>query len=420
MNWQRAVTLDRVPVLTLILFLLVSWASTVYFLDHSVVTIPSPFTPVWGAYDHEDAARLVSWAIAGLILALLVPLPGATVSWRSLIHTVGAQVRSLSWLWLLVTFGTLALMILTKGHYLLEAPRYLEFVAPAPLVSAVSVVQPAAVLAAGFLSVKHPTLARVAMVLWLVVLFACATRVFAGVILLYMVGKFLAGGKMSWLGWLGTAIITVILLPIPLYCRELNMHGLIPYAHAMEKILQDPAFFGKSLVTTTSSFGFSVPLLIFVSRQQGITASDMLISLNPGPGSMVGWYDILFHMRVHEFIPYSALGEWASFGGFVLLLFTLVWALVVRICLKSVASNPHPTMVLFLSAVLGMSLLMVVMITQYNTRAVSRIVSMMILVTVLDRLVRPWTARYLERRSARLARWHRADGVREDAVIDAG
>ena len=84
--------------------------------------------------------------------------------------------------------------------------------------------------------------------------------------------------------------------------------------------------------------------------------------------------------------------------------------------MAAVLDQPHAG----LSAVLGMSLLMVVMITQYNTRAVSRIVSMMILVTILDRLARPWTARYLQRRSARLARWHRAEGVREDAVIGAG
>ena len=40
MKWRDAITMDRVPVLTLIVFLFVSWASTVYFLNHSVVTVP--------------------------------------------------------------------------------------------------------------------------------------------------------------------------------------------------------------------------------------------------------------------------------------------------------------------------------------------------------------------------------------------
>ena len=71
MKWRDAITMDRVPVVTLIVFLLVSWASTIYFLNHSVITSPGPFTPVWAAYNHYDAARLVSWAICGLILALL-------------------------------------------------------------------------------------------------------------------------------------------------------------------------------------------------------------------------------------------------------------------------------------------------------------------------------------------------------------
>lgn len=118
----------------------------------------------------------------------------------------------------------------------------------------------------------------------------------------------------------------------------------------------------------------------------------------------MGWDDILFSMRVHEFIPYSALGEWASFGGFSLMLFTLAWGLVVRGCLRSVGSNPHPTMVLFLAAVLGMAMLTVVMITQYNTRAVNRIISMMIAVAILERVLRPATAAFLQRRSLRVTR----------------
>ena len=329
MKWRDAITMDRVPVLTLIAFLFVSWASTVYFLNHSVVTVPSPFTPVWAAYNHADAARLVSWAVCGLLLALLFPLPGHPPSWVVLISTIGKQVRPLSWLWILVTFGAMAALVATKGRYLLEAPQYLIFMAPPALVSASSVAQPMAVLAAGFLSVRHPFLGRIAMVLWLVLLFACATRVFAGVVVLYMAGRFLAGGQVSWLGWLYTAVITVVLLPIPLYCRDLTEHGLVPYA---------------------------------------------------------------------------ALGEWASFGGFSLMLFTLAWGLVVRGCLRSVGSNPHPTMVLFLAALLGMAMLTVVMITQYNTRAVNRIISMMIAVAILERVLRPATAAFLQRRSLRVTR----------------
>ncbi len=401
MKWRDAISMDRVPVLTLIVFLLISWASTVYFLDHSVVTVPSPFTPVWAAYNHADAVRLISWAVLGLVLALVFPFPGRTPSWPTLLSTIGRQVRPLTWLWVLITFGTMAALLLAKGRYILEAPQYLIFMAPPAIVSASSVAQPMAVLAAGFLSVRHPLLGRIAMVSWLVLLFACATRVFAGVVVLYVVGRFLAGGRVSWLGWLGTAAITVVLLPIPLYCRDLTEHGLIPYAHAMAKVLPEPSFFSESLLTTTNSFGFSVPLLVFTSHEYGITAQDMLISLNPGPGRLVGWDDILFSMRVHEFIPYSALGEWASFGGFSLMLFTLAWGLVVRGCLRSVGTNPHPTMVLFLSALLGMAMLTVVMITQYNTRAVSRIVSMIILATVLERALRPLTAAFLRRRALR-------------------
>lgn len=405
MKWRDALTMDRVPVLTLVVFLLISWASTEYYLGHAVVASPSPFTPVWAAYDHTDAMRLVLWALLGLALALIVPLPGRVASWPSLLGTVGRQVQSLSGLWLVVTFGAMAALVLAKGPYLLHAPQYLMFTAPSAFVSAASVAQPMAVLAAGFLSVRHPNLGRIALGLWLVLLFACATRVFAGVLVLYMVGKFLAGGRVAWPTWLLTAVVTVVLLPIPLHCRALTDHGLVPYARAMVHLVENPSFFTDSLLTTTSSFGFSVPLLVFTSREQSITASDMLVSVNPGPGSLVGWDEIMPTMRVHDFIPYSALGEWASFGGFALVLFLLVWGVAVRACLRSVGSNPHPTMALFLAAVLGMSMLTVVMVTQYNTRAVSRIVSMMIVLTLLERVVRPWTESFLRRRSLRPAPW---------------
>lgn len=388
----RSVTLDRLPVYTLILFILLSWISTAFYLDHSVVTALDPFTHVWGAYTVQDAQWLVAWALAGLALAALLPLPGVPTSWKTLTSVIGRQVRALSWLWLLLTFGVMALLVVAKGKYLFVAPHYLEFAAPPAFVSAASVAQPIAILGAGFLSVRWPKTGWLAMFLWLVLLFASATRVFAGVVLLFIIGRFLAGARVSWLAWLGTAAFTVVALPIPLFSRNLDLHGLFPYTRALGTLIHDPSFFGSSLVSTAQSFGFSVPLMIYVSHETGITASDMLISLNPGPGSMVGWDDIADSMRVHYFIPYSALGEWASFGGLALMLFTLGWGLVVRLCLLAVSSNPHPTMVLFLTAVLGMSMLTVVMITQYNTRSVARIISLMILAAAVDRLTRPLTA----------------------------
>lgn len=395
MRALRFVTLDRVPVYTLILFILLSWVSTAFYLDHSVVTALDPFTPVWGAYTLEDAQRLIAWALAGLVLAALFPLPGVPTPWRALTSVIGRQVRALSWLWLLLTFGVMALLVIAKGKYLFVAPHYLEFVAPSAFVSAASVAQPIAILGAGFLSVRWPRTGRLAMFLWLVLLFASATRVFAGVVLLYVLGRFLAGGRVTWLAWVGVAVFTVVALPIPLFSRNLDSHGLFPYAQALWTVAQDPSFFASSLITTAQSFGFTVPLMIYVSHETGITASDMFISLNPGPGSMVGWDEIVSSMRVHYFIPYSALGEWASFGGLALMLFTLGWGLVVRLCMLAVSSNPHPTMVLFLTAVLGMSMLTVVMMTQYNTRSVARIISLMILAAVVDALTRPLTARLL-------------------------
>lgn len=394
MNASRAVTLDRVPVYALILFILLSWAATWLYMDHSVITAASPFTRVWTAYSWQEAVAPVSWAVAGLVLAVLVPLPRVTASWRTITEVVGAQVRTLSWLWIVVTFGAMALLIAVKGEYLLVAPEYLAFVGPQDLVSAASVAQPMAVLAAGFISVRHPRAGRFALFMWFILLFASATRVFAGIVVLYVIGRFLAGGTVRWWGWLGSVLYTILALPIPLYSRNLDSHGLLPYAQAVWPLLRDPDYVMSSVITSAGSIGFTVPLLLFVGRETGISVSDMLVSLNPGPGSLVGWDQLAESMRVHLYIPYSALGEWASFGGLALMVFTLAWGVLVRLCLTAVASNPHPTMVLFLAAMLGMSMLTVVMITQYNTRSVARIVTVMIFLAVVDRLTRPLLARY--------------------------
>lgn len=139
-------------------------------------------------------------------------------------------------------------------------------------------------------------------------LFSTATRVLAGVVGLFMLGRFIAGAKVSILGWLSAGLFALLALPIPLICRGQSAHGLIPYAEAVGALASHSGYLHSSLLAAAANTGFTVPLLIYTAHAPGITLNDMMISLNPMSGASAGWDLIMKSMRVDYYIPFSMLG----------------------------------------------------------------------------------------------------------------
>lgn len=380
-------SVDRLPLIGLAVLLLVSWLGADYYVANAVQTTPNPFLRVWVAYSPESTRPLVLAALLGLAGAAAIPLRDG-LPLGDLRAKGAASIGWLFPLWVFVAVAGILLSVAASGEYLLEAPVYLASVGPSWLVSLAVTLQPLSILASGVISNRWRLVSILFGILWLLILFSGATRFFAGVIILMLIGRVLGGGRVPVLGWLIGVAFTVLALPVPLFSRGLPAHGLIPYSQALLPELSGGNYLGHVFVTAAENIGFTAPLLVFTSRQPGISVSDMAISLNPGPGALVGWGQITDSMRVHEFIPYSSLGEFASFGLPALVVWCFAWGLLIRLCVSSVVRNSSPLMVLFLAAELGLGLISMVLMTQYNTRAVSRVVGMMIAIAIAERLTR--------------------------------
>ncbi|WP_143709922.1 hypothetical protein [Kocuria flava] len=384
---KRLASLDRLPVIAMIGLLAVSWLGAGSYLAQAVSGEATPFTQVWAAYDHRGAAILVSWAVSGLLLAAVAPL-GRSVYVTEVAMNAAITVQRLMPLWFLVALGGLMLLLYVKGPYLFQAPEYLMFAAARPLVSLANVLAPVTVLAIGVVSTRRPLLSTVLLAAVLIVLFSYATRLLAGVLLLYAVGRLLGGATLRWHAWVAALVFALLTLPVPLLNRNQSSHGLLTYMNATWEALTREQYFSHISAAVAENIGFTVPLLQFVAEKARIPWHSMVVSLNPAPGDLVGWDEVAPTLRVHFYIPYSMLGEFAAFGGLALFTAMFVWGLVVRWCIQRLYQVENPLMPVFLAAGVGLSLITVVYATQYNTRSVVRILTIMVALVAIEIAVR--------------------------------
>lgn len=216
---RTGLSIDQLPVLALGLLLVINWIGADFFVANFTVTKMDPFVPVWQAYSFESAAALLPWALGGLVLAALVPL-ASRMPIGAVAQHVRVPVERFFALWVIVAVMGLGLALAAKGKYLLYAPAYLTFAMPPSFVSLSNVLLPVTLLASGVVSSRRPLLGALLAVGTGLVLFSTATRVLAGVVGLFMLGRFIAGAKVSILGWLSAALYALLALPIPLICQD--------------------------------------------------------------------------------------------------------------------------------------------------------------------------------------------------------
>ncbi len=385
---MKRLAIDRLVPIVLAIFLLAQWAGADYFVKTAGFITVSPFSPLWDAYSWDAAARLVVPILVGIGFSLMVPV-GPSMTVGEIVTRTQALTAKLAGVWLATAVAALALMVFVKGPYLLYAPEYLMTQGPKALASLSTVMGPLGALASGALSKRRPGLGGLLALGISVVLFAGATRVFSAVPLLFFVGRYISGVKDAAVTWLATVVFALVTLPIPLICRSQQAHGLIPYSAAVAQAITQPDYVQNIGRTFGENVGMTVPLMIYVSRLNTFSLQDMMISINPLPAHAAGWDQIIGRMRVHDFIPFSALGEWARFGPLYLFGFVFVWAVIVRLCIASLSRNSSFLMLPMLVLAIALSSLIVLQLGQYNTRAIARLTDLLILMTLADLATRP-------------------------------
>ena len=123
------------------------------------------------------------------------------------------------------------------------------------------------------------------------------------------------------------SIILVYVVPL----RKMQSHGLFAYS-GLESLLTgtpSPLSFMASELTFTYYYYFIFGFFATISTQQigSVNWDTIIVSLNPLPGQIAGWYEIAPALRITLNAPFSLYGEVFSMG----MLFTITFFFVLGI-----------------------------------------------------------------------------------------
>ncbi|NHN39579.1 hypothetical protein G8764_19945 [Pseudomaricurvus alcaniphilus] len=249
----------------------------------------------------------------------------------------------------------------------------------------------------GFVYAKGPQSLKVGAViifsLYLLYYIGMTTRFLAITPLLFVVGAWFANPEWKNKGrWLLFAVVLFpLLLYIPLNSRAMDEQGIIPvtnwlfngagsqfgigYDSVWFRMLRN-FFHGFYATTETFSSWPSIPIKYF------------WVSVNPLPGSVVGWYDLALDLRVNKFVPFNVYGELMGRGYFLSCLFWLVLGFVfasIDIKTRDVDINAIIRILAY------MSVMMFVMLSfQYNLRSAVRFIYISIFFITMGHLWGRW------------------------------
>ncbi|NYI40408.1 hypothetical protein [Demequina lutea] len=199
--------------------------------------------------------------------------------------------------------------------------------------------------------------------------FSLGTRRLALVPILLVVGMLMARPKRTWFKLAAATIIATLLLPLPLYLRGQNQHGLLPYLSSLSGYHFDGVDWLSTINNVLITFPITGMTAFYVDK---LPLSYMLVSLDPLPGQLAGWYEIASNMTLNPWTPYSTIGELWNYGfvpsALVWVSFGIVAAWLDRVVRRLwVWGVPIVSL-----AVVGLSALFALQAIQYNLRSSSR------------------------------------------------
>ncbi len=189
----------------------------------------------------------------------------------------------------------------------------------------------------------------------------------------------ITSGKAT-LALLGAALVGLQLLVIALFLRSLPEHGLIPYSAALFELVTGAesldTLFVDALDSTAGNllFGFPLSVTVHLDNPDGLPLTSLLTQLNPLPGFLTNWYDLVPELRLNFYTPYPLMGELYSYGYPVSITFFLLYgfscSMLGRECNSMLARGRRIVPLVVVASLL----IFVPLATQYNMRSCLRAV----------------------------------------------
>lgn len=201
----------------------------------------------------------------------------------------------------------------------------------------------------------------------------------------FAIGYALAGRRHVWLAVAGSMLLTAAILPIPLYLRGGQPHGLLPYLDALSAF----DYGAVDWAVTLNNLLIAFPITGFTAfGVEAIPLRNLWIGLNPLPGEWVGWYDISDSLNLNRWTPYSMVGELANYGIVFLACTWLTIGILLAILETRVSKYAGAGLPLFAIAIVGLSALFVIQSLQYTVRSSTRMLVYAFVIVVIAEIVR--------------------------------
>ena len=158
--------------------------------------------------------------------------------------------------------------------------------------------------------------------------FATGSRITFLILMLYFLTIFQMSGntKKNKLRFLFQIVISFVFLSYLISLRQLKEHGVVPYIATL--FSEDSDIIESVAFNIYYSFIFGVFATARTIREADPNWYYMYVSLNPLPGSMVGWPEVAENLKLTKFMPFTLHGQVFKMGySFLVFFFLLIGSL---------------------------------------------------------------------------------------------
>lgn len=221
-----------------------------------------------------------------------------------------------------------ACYILTYGQGILYRTEYIPDLDFKFLVSIAKVLSFLAAIFLGLLYQKNKAKSIIAFLGLLLLTMSTGSRVTFLLLMIYLLVVFQTSGNTSKnkIRFFIQLILSFVFMSYVFGLRKLPTHGLGPY---LASILDPESGYDNSVAINiyyTFIFGFFVTIRTINEAVQDWNV--ILVSINPLPGSMVGWYNYAPNLRINLYAPYTLHGQVFNMGITFTCLFFLIIGLI--------------------------------------------------------------------------------------------
>ncbi|MEY8214621.1 MAG: hypothetical protein RPR97_09090 [Colwellia sp.] len=249
------------------------------------------------------------------------------------------------------------------------------------------------VILVGIISVssqRFKWVARCIFLIYVLIFFSYASRIFALLPIVYYVGvsffNFMDGKsvKKANTKLILAVAFTPIMMQFPLFFRGFLEQGLLPffqfiYNNGLGAVIGDEGL----LMQYMENVLFYVPLTAYVAEYGGLSFQSVLVSLNPLPGSMVGWYEVYEDYRVNKYIPYNVAGELLNVSFSLAAAYYVLIGVYFAYLGNYLSASLRAGQIAQVGVVITMAAAITLIATQYNLRSVTRMFYYLMAIQVL-------------------------------------